>query len=295
MLGGISQVIINFMSTYTEQMQTREAIVDTLVFVKAYEPRIYNINQLLKRIRLKLEMSEMVTIEPEIESRRPRYIHMKELENSSLIRLVFDTEDSKSKSKISKILSNIENVEFLNFTSFENEQNYIEVTTKENVRLLRIVLNLLKLVLKVKSENREEIDVMDPHDSVKISEIFEKSKVAFKPNLYRFNQFVDYFFNIIKLNIGFFVYEEDQQELVNMIIVFLNTNCEIFNRNMLKISSGISKVKNFLKELFNLILLIYVHPETREIFKSIPAKLLYKVVNHTSHFLGNLFNWTTST
>lgn len=144
--------------------------------------------------------------------------------------MVFDS-DEKSKNRINKISENIENVEFLNFNRLENTINITEVTTKENVRILRIILSLLRLILKSDPETSEDPDKLSVQDSVRLQEIFEKSKVAFKPNLYRYECFLEFFVELIKVHGRLLRSHEQQEELVNIFIALQLVNCDIFRRD----------------------------------------------------------------
>ena len=97
------------------------------------------------------------------------FIQFKEIKNRILIKLVFDSKGEKS-DFIEKILENIEIVEYLKFDSMGK---FEEITTKENVKIFRILLNLIQLISRANLQSHE---ILSTQDKLKIETIFENSK-----------------------------------------------------------------------------------------------------------------------
>lgn len=106
-------------------------------------------------------------------------MQLKEMENNILIKLVFDTENEENLS-FEKVFENIEIVEYLKFDDSTEPE---EITTKENVKILRI---LLKLIMLVYDCHEAQSDFIISNEKLTLQSIFSESKRAFNPEKFRF-------------------------------------------------------------------------------------------------------------
>ena len=182
------------------------------------------------------------------------------------------------------MLESIEIVESLNF-SHKNEDQYEHITTKENVKLLRNVLKLILLIKKARGLADDTVGYLDNSESLKINDIFENSKSAFNPNLYRFSEFTQYFYTLVRTNIGQFNHLQHQDDLINCLINFNETIFNMFIR-VKRVFDRTKDKKMFLhlEQLFHWLIHILIHHEINSLFNAIiEEKFIHKFTNYLAN------------
>ena len=297
-----SELVRDFLINYSVDDFTI-AIKKVVVVIKVYDSNLLDINEMIYKMKVKIDLPKLLS-DSEMDDEKCKlkiqttrlFTLFKEMKNRVLIQLVFDSKDEK-KGQIETILENIEIVEYLDFDS---QSTAVEITTKENVKVYRILLNLLKLVLVC---TEQPVDYLATQDKIRLQEIFEKSKQAFNPEKYRFNEFVKFFFGIIRTYIGELThYQDSQDKLVNLINQF---NCEIysiflraldlFNQLQNSSSDNIAKqrqiYKNLFEELSATLLMFFTDPDlTNSLNGLIDEKILHKITNNTANQIYSLLD-----
>ena len=271
-----------------------DLITDCVYFIRIYENHIEDLNTLVSQLRVKVTLEDLQIDKKssKLPTRGAAYLLIKEIKNSILTKLVFDTKNEKERRSIRKILENIEIVEYLDFKNSRQRNGVEEVTTKENVKILRVLLNFLLLIKKAQGLASEEEGFLNNNESIEINSIFEQSKSAYNPNKYRFQQFQSYFYSMVNTYTKVLETRDQKEEFVNLTILFN----EIVFRMIFRLKGEVRKVKKdenkyhaHIRSAFSILLKTFLDKSTSEIFNSLlEPKLVHKMTNHLANCIYQL-------